>query len=515
MRVAALPHGLDGEQAAQRSYTLHTLLDTLGLRHEAADYGFHIPDSKSQTTQEPVVEIACGPAMTPDQAIALHRRISGTGLQPVAHGQACPERSRRDARATDSSLIRADGARVRIEADVLAAAALWLTGGDEASVPRDPFGRVPGAATPRAKAGLLPTPVVHPLMDLLWSALCRAAGTTLERVPAWPDGHKFAVCLTHDIDLWRKRTLRQFTKEMGKTLRRPNRLPAIARAFCRGPDPWSDLDAIAGLEERYGMRSTFFVLPGRPNLVVDGVGVVNSYAARPEAVRAALRRLVARGCEVALHASFDSYRSADALAAERRDVAALAGADIIGCRQHFLRLDLPATWRAQAQAGLRYDATLGYHDTDGHRPGLSFPFHPFADPTDSHAETAERAEENRRCESEIGNRQSAIGNRAGASPVLELPLTIYDGGLCEWGGLDAEAAWQRLRGYLERAEADGSMLGLLWHNTHFCDLDAPGYRGVYERALDWTRSHGGWGAPARDIADWWARRSVQLTTRRT
>ncbi len=474
MRVVALAHGLDGEQARQSAYVLGTLLDTLGVRHEAADHGFHIPDSRSPAAEEPVVEIACGPAMSPDEAIALHRRIGGTGVPPVEHGQ--------DARATDASLLRYEGARVRIEADILSAAALWLAGGDEAGVPRDPFGRVPGAATPRAKAGLLSTPVVHPLMNLLWSALCRAAGTTLERAPAWPDGHKFAVCLTHDVDLWRKRTLRQFGKEMVRGLRSPRRLPAVARAFCCGPDPWSDLDSIAALEERYGMRSTFFVLPGRPNQVVNGVGVVNSYAARPEAVRATLRRLAGRGCEVALHASFDSYRSADALAAERRDVAALAGADVAGCRQHFLRLDRPATWQAQAKAGLRYDASLGYHDTDGYRPGLAFPYQPFGG--------------------------------TGILPVLELPLTIYDGDLYEWGHLDADAAWERLRGYLERAEADGSMLGLLWHNTHFCDLDAPGYRGVYERALAWTRSHGGWGAPARDIADWWSRRTARLAAPR-
>jgi hypothetical protein len=96
--------------------------------------------------------------------------------------------------------------------------------------------------------------------------------------------------------------------------------------------------------------------------------------------------------------------------------------------------------------------------------------------------------------------------------VLELPLTVHDGGLYEVQGLDAEAAWARLRGYLERAEADGSMLGLLWHNTHFCDLDAPGYRGVYERVLDWTRSHGGWGASASEIAHWWSSRAASLRT---
>ena len=223
------------------------------------------------------------------------------------------------------------------------------------------------------------------------------------------------------------------------------------------------------------MRSTFFVLPGRPDQVADGIRVVNSYNARPEEVEATLRRLVARGWEVALHGSFDSFRSAEALAAERRDVEALAGASVSGCRQHFLRFERPATWRAQAEAGLAYDATLGYHDADGYRCGFSFPFWPFA------------GEE---------------------LPILELPLVVMDGTLRERQGLDADAAWRRLEGYLERTEADGAMLSLLWHNTYFCGLDAPGYRGVYERALDWIRDHGGWGASAREIGDWWRKRAA-------
>jgi len=461
MHVCAVIGGLSGERAVLAAYVLRTLLGTLGLPHEIATkppdtlagrvavwYGRPAPDTDAAAC----VEIACLEPPTPDEAVRCL--------------------------AADPPAVVADGAGVRIDADIVAQAGLWLTGADEADDACDNFGRVCGARTPRGRAGLLHRPVVTELMGVLWQAIrqaAEAAALPITRTPAWPQGRRFAVLLSHDVDLWRKRTARQLAKEMLRSARTPWRLAKVARAFCCGPDPWAHLAGIADLEARRGMHSTFFVLPGRPNRVVDGVGVVNGYNAPAQAVGDTLKGLVARGWDVGLHGSFDSFASAADLAAERGDVAALAGTDVVACRQHFLRFHRPNTWRSQLEAGLTCDATLGYHDTDGYRAGFSFPFHPFD------------GEE---------------------LPLLELPLVVMDGALHERQGMDADAAWERVRSYLERTEADGALCSLLWHNHYFCGLDAPGYGAVYERALDWIQEHGGWGASAREICEWWRQRSA-------
>ena len=208
---------------------------------------------------------------------------------------------------------------------------------------------------------------------------------------------------------------------------------------------------------------------------MEGTHVVNSYHASRRRVGRTARRLAARGWEVALHGSFDSYRSPERLTGERNSLEDLVGERVEGCRQHFLRFEWPETWRCQAEARLGYDASLGYHDLDGYRAGFSFPFRPFdGEPL----------------------------------PLLALPLIVMDGALYEHQHLDSKDAWPRVRHYLERTRRDGAMLSLLWHNTPFCDLDAPGYRGVYERALDWAREHNGWGAAAGEIVRWWERRAA-------
>ena len=460
MQVCAVIQGLSGERSALAAYVLRTLLGTLGLPFEVV--------TEPPPSLDGRMLVWYGPSAPTADAAAV---VEIPCLEPLSVEAAVRQEA-------DAWMVTGDGARQRVDGDLIWAAGLWLTGADELDEARDEHGRVCGALTARGRAGLLAVPLVSDLMQVLWLAMRRSAGAgglPLVRKGFWPAGYGFAVLLSHDVDLWRKRTLRQLAKETLKSLAEPWRLGGVARAFRGGGDPWSDLDGIADLEAARGMHSTFFLLPGRRHRTVGGVRVVGGYGADTGAVEATARRLVERGWEVGLHGSFGSHSSAEALAAERRDVEALSGETVLGGRQHFLRFERPTTWRCQAEAGLTYDATLGYHDEDGYRAGFSFPFHPFD------------GEE---------------------LPLLELPLVVMDGVLRERKGLDAVWAWRRVEDYLERTRADGAMCSLLWHNHYFCDLDAPGYRGVYERALDWIRDRGGWGASGRDLCRWWLAREA-------
>ena len=78
----------------------------------------------------------------------------------------------------------------------------------------------------------------------------------LEYKPFWPDGKKFAVCLTHDVD--RVKKTYQYITHFVKT----KDFYHIKSFFTRQHDPYWNFEKIMQNEEKYGVRSTFFFLNG-------------------------------------------------------------------------------------------------------------------------------------------------------------------------------------------------------------------------------------------------------------
>ena len=87
----------------------------------------------------------------------------------------------------------------------------------------------------------------------------------------WPDGHPFALALSHDVDRVAKRW--QFLyypvyaivrRELDQLWRHVKSLGALLR----GADPYWNFERIMALEDKLGVRSTFFFLneQGRASL---------------------------------------------------------------------------------------------------------------------------------------------------------------------------------------------------------------------------------------------------------
>jgi hypothetical protein len=111
-----------------------------------------------------------------------------------------------------------------------------------------------------------------------------------------------------------------------------------------------------------------------------------------------------------------------------------------------MNLDIPNTWKLQAAAGFKYDATFGFRDRIGFKSGRLLPFRP-------------------------------LNNN-----FIVIPLTIMDGAVFNnWR--TPEKALKRCVQLLEYAQREGALMTVLWHQRVFNQNEFPGWAEVYEKII--------------------------------
>ena len=269
----------------------------------------------------------------------------------------------------------------------------------------------------------------------------------------------FAVRVSHDVDrprafdhrslrdrLWvvrdhaRKGTLPPLAGS--RTL---NTLAAVVRLPHR--DPFDTFDRIMDADEQQGLRATYYFLCG------GRTRYDARYDIRSKPIRRLLRRISERGHEIGLHGSYATMHDPTQLQKERRGLVAVLEeeglpSEVGSCRQHYLRWQAPATWRAQEAAGLAVDASVGFSEEVGFRSGTSFE-HPVFD-----------------VESRTPLR------------LREQPLHIMDQALAGLGDQRAFAAIDEIRREVDHHQGT---FDVLWHNNTFVENPLEWAR--YERAI--------------------------------
>jgi hypothetical protein len=347
---------------------------------------------------------------------------------------------------------------------------------EERSLPRDRHGNVDFHDLTLARLGLLEDPPLH-------AEIAQSAGAE----PRWPNGHRFAAVLSHDVDYivlfpWRERLRQAVALQRIITPWRVGRRLAAAGVYAllsglglsRAPafDPWVDAEA------RHGFRSTFFMLPEHLAAPTDLDHFYHfddriAFRGRAATLRQATRALHAEGWEIGLHGSYNAAYDGALLRDEAAQVASLVDAPVVSVRQHFLRFDRDVTPAAQLSAGLQVDSTLGFSRTIGCRTGLAFPFFwPDGD-------------------------------------LLEVPLTIQDVGLLRGIGHRRNvrrAQLARARALIARIARAGGVVTLSWH-TH---PEMPGALEVYQALLETVAELDGWGCTLGEMNAWWRARRARL-----
>ena len=335
----------------------------------------------------------------------------------------------------------------------------------------------------------VPTLEVH--IEILRAGIL-AAGIPLLEIPPVPAGHRFTVCLTHDIDFVGIKP-HKFDHSMWGFLYRSTigglrdylrgRIPArrLLRMWWAAlllpfvhlglaKDYWLPFEWYLRVEK--GLPITYFLVPFKNRRGDNVVGRNPERRATKYDVSDIpdwIATLVAEGCEIGVH-GIDAWHSVSRGQDERARVAKFARTPVAGIRMHWLMKD-ERTYEALDEAGYAYDSTAGYNETVGYRCGTTQVFRP---------------PRSRR--------------------LLELPLHIQDGALFfpQHLGLDEAEAWQICKAIIGHSEKMGGVLTVLWHDRSHGPERFWG--DFYIKLLGELRASSAWFATASQAVEWFRRR---------
>lgn len=297
------------------------------------------------------------------------------------------------------------------------------------------------------------------------------------------DDHEFAVCLTHDVD-------RVYKTYQSLYYAVSERRPYHLKTLLSDTEPYWQFEEIMALEDRLGVRSSFYFL-NEKHLLTDKsptawlrptnwIRYTGHYDITDPSIVDVIQTLDQGGWEVGLHGSFDSYVDPDRFAREKQELEDILGHPITGGRQHFLNLEVPDTWQFHREAGLRYDASFGSSSTFGFdAPG------PVEGTEDIQSGVT------------VTDRVGTGVFRPFGDDFLEFPLTVMEAPLVEEAG-GVDAAWKELQQLLTEARAREAVVTVLWHPRLFNEVEFPGYRRLYEQLVAEAKSLGAWVGPVEE-----------------
>jgi peptidoglycan/xylan/chitin deacetylase (PgdA/CDA1 family) len=192
-----------------------------------------------------------------------------------------------------------------------------------------------------------------------------------------------------------------------------------------------------------------------------------------------MREIDRRGWEIGLHPSWYSFDDADELKRQKDALETALGREVVSIRQHYLHYDIRVTPRIHAEAGFKYDSTLGFNDNVGFRFGTCYPWHLF-------------------------------DLKAGKElPVTEVPLIIQDGAMLlptKGMRLDEDIAFQYIVHIAEIVEKVSGVLTLLWHPDGIIE---PSRWSLYLRTMKYLKQKNSWFASVREVGEWWKKTNEQ------
>ena len=305
---------------------------------------------------------------------------------------------------------------------------------------RDSHGRFTSDQSHQSLHGVLKEPICDHIVHKLWRKLGLNYEQVLDRFEFVPSFDIDVAWAYKNRPLWRK--LGAF--KYGRIGER------IAVLFGLKKDPYDTYSKIVEISAKLN-RIICFAPVGDYGKMDKNISHKN------ENYRSLLRGLNSDG-GMGLHPSYASYMDVDKIQEEKERIEEILGHKMEKSRFHFLRLDIPESYRLMIELGFKKDYSMGYADSPGFRAGTSFPFYFFD------LETNEKKD------------------------YLIFPFAYLDNSYKDYVKIDIDEAIEDAADLMNQVKSVGGLFMCVWHNHSISDKGE--WKGWYEllkKTVEWGK----------------------------
>ena len=326
------------------------------------------------------------------------------------------------------------------------AATFYLISRYEEYLPHTPdhHGRYPAKESLAFKQNFLDRPIIHyyeqylkhqlrqiqPTLQFKDRAYAFLPSFDIDAAWAYKHKNKFRLLIGSIADLLKRRRT-EFKKRWGVIVGKDK-------------DPFDTYDLISKIHRNSKSDLVFFFLVGKYGKYDK------NHSPRQEHFRKLIQN-ISSNYDIGIHPSYQSNSASELLQAEIETLASITGKEVHISRQHFLKLNLPKTYKNLIEAGIQQDFTMGYADAIGFRASIAVPFYWY----------------------DLSANQ--------ATKLLITPFQIMDGTLRQYMGLSLEASKEKCLELIDRVRAVNGVFSYIWHNSSLSDWNEwSGWLAFYE-----------------------------------
>jgi len=215
-------------------------------------------------------------------------------------------------------------------------------------------------------------------------------------------------------------------------------------------DPFDTYSYIIDFINRYNLKSIFFFL-------IKNKGKYDR-AITPKNIK--IRELIEKigaSYTIGLHTSVSSSDNSQKIEKEKNTLEEILNRKIVINRYHYLKFFLPFSYRNLIKVGIKYDYSMGYHNTIGFRAGTSIPFKFF----------------------------DLLENKE--TDLTIVPFSLMDITLMKYMNTDVESSFKIVKKLIDKIfENDGIFISI-WHNEFLSEFNHyKGWRVLFERIIEYV-----------------------------